>query len=319
MAQSELHNPFNSLVGKSPELQTLLRAARIVATSDVTVLISGETGTGKELLAQALHEGSPRSEQPFVSVNCAARPEDSIETELFGFQADPLADTPDQEGLVQQAENGTLFLDEIGDLSADAQARLLQLLEHQEIQPLGAAQTRRVNVRIIGASHYPLLERVKTGAFRKDLYYRLAVVPLDLPPLRERQGDIPLLARHFVSTISTQHELEPPQLSKRALQHLERHDWQGNVRELRNLCERLCILLPGQTIQPTNLNLPEREQDSESGFRLPAGGIRLESLEKDAIHQALDLAGGNKSQAARLLGISRDTLLYRLKKYALGN
>lgn len=297
----------------------MLRAARIVATSDVTVLISGETGTGKELLAHALHEGSPRSDQPLVSVNCAARPENTIESELFGFQTDPLSDRPDQVGLVQQAGNGTLFLDEIGDLPADAQARLLQLLEHQEIQPVGAGQPRKVNVRIIAATHYPLYERVKAGAFRKDLYYRLAVVPLELPPLRERQGDIPLLAKHFVNTISAQHGLASPQFSKRALQHLERHDWQGNVRELRNLCERLCILLPGQTIQPTNLNLPERERNSESGFRLPAGGIRLESLEKDAIHQALDLAGGNKSQAARLLGISRDTLLYRLKKYALGN
>jgi DNA-binding NtrC family response regulator len=316
MGQTDLNNPFHELLGKSPEIQTTLRAAQIVASSDVTVLISGETGTGKELLARALHQGSPRAHQALISINCASRPEDTIESELFGLEQNEPGRR--QEGLVRQAENGTLFLDEIADLPLSAQARLLQLLEHREIQPLGSDQVEKVNVRIIAATHGSLYEQVKSGAFRKDLYYRLAVVPLDLPPLRERQGDIPLLARHFVQVFAAQYDLDAPQFSKRALQHLEQHAWQGNVRELRNLCERLCILLPGQTIQPANLNLPVSERASESGFRLPAGGIQLESLEKDAIHQALDLAGGNKSQAARLLGISRDTLLYRLKKYALG-
>jgi DNA-binding NtrC family response regulator len=311
MPEQTPETPFAPLVGNSPELQTTLRAASIVSSADVTVLISGETGTGKKLLARSLHNGSPRAGQPFIAVNCAGYTDEHADAELFG--------ETHGDGLVQRAEGGTLFLDQISDLPAQAQGKLLRLLEQGEIHQTDASQPTRVNVRIIAASHKGLYELVKKGSFRKDLYYRLAVVPLELPPLRERQGDTVQLARHFIEELSTQHQLQAPKLSKSSLQRLGQYRWPGNVLELRNLCERLCILLPGQTIQPTNLGLPEDMPQADTGFRLPASGIQLETLEQDAIRQALNMTGGNKSQAARLLGITRDTLLYRLKKYALSS
>jgi DNA-binding NtrC family response regulator len=313
------NDPFATMIGNSPELNTTLRSAQIVARTETTVLITGETGTGKELLARALHDASPRSDKPFVAINCAALPEGLIESELFGYRKGAYTGADrNGPGFVRQAEGGTLFLDEIGDLPAAAQARLLRLLEQGEVQPLGDHQTHRVDVRIVVATHQPLYDLVQKGRFRQDLYFRLAVVPLEIPALKHRQGDIPLLARHFIQDIADNLGITPPKFTRQALARLNQHAWPGNVRELRNLCERLCILLPGQTIGPGNLGLGNESSQTESGFRLPSTGIRLESLEQDAIRQALSMAEGNKSRAARLLGISRDTLLYRLKKYQLG-
>ena len=247
----------------------MLRSARMVAMTDVTVLIIGETGTGKELMAKALQASSPRSNKPFVTINCSALPETLAESELFG---------------------------------------------HKKGSFTGAH-----NVRVIAATNANLQERIDRGEFRKDLYYRLNVVPLEIPPLRERIGDVGLLLQHFIQEFSKNHSLKAAKLGKEALTKLTSYHWPGNVRELRNMCERLCILSAGETIDLTHLP-PEvfsRMAQQKPEVELPKEGIRLEQVEIDLIRQALDRTDGNRSRAAKLLGISRDTLLYRMQKYKI--
>jgi len=313
---------FRALIGQSPNFEAMLRSARMVASTDVTVLIVGETGTGKEVLATALQNHGPRAGQPFITLNCAALPESLVESGLFGHRRGAFTGAvASQTGRLQAADGGTLFMDEVDSLPLPIQAKLLRFLETGEIQPVGDTQPQRVDVRVIAATNTNLPKKIAQGEFRKDLYYRLNVVPLDIPPLRERTGDIQLLLNHFIGHFAAEHKLPPPTLSKSALARLQDYHWPGNVRELRNVCERLSILLAGRVIEEGNLPReianPAPSAHNKGSFALPEGGIELEKVELDLIQQALARTNGNRSRSARLLGISRDTLLYRMQKHHL--
>ena len=311
---------FERLIGQSPNFEALLRSAKMVAATDVTVLIVGETGTGKEVIAHALKNNSPRAEKPFVTLNCAALPESLAESELFGHKKGAFTGAVgNQTGRLQAADGGTVFLDEVDSLPVPLQAKLLRFLETGEIQPVGENFTSRVDVRVIAATNTSLQDRIAKGEFRKDLYYRLNVVPLEIPPLRERMGDIQVLLQHFQSQFARDHNLPAPVYSKNALNRLLSYHWPGNVRELRNVCERLSILLAGRTIEENNLpaEIVNRTPVQKPLFDLPELGIDLEKVEIDLIRQALNRTNGNRSRSARLLGISRDTLLYRMQKYGI--
>lgn len=313
---------FNRLIGNSPELEALLRAARLTAATDVAVLILGETGTGKELLARAIHAGSRRARQPLVTLNCATLPESLAESEIFGHRRGAFTGaTGAGAGRIRAAHGGTLFLDEIGELPAAVQAKLLRFLEAGECQPVGESRPEVLDVRLIAATNRDLDAEVRAGRFRADLYYRLNIVPLALPALRERTGDLMLLLEHFTGELATRHALGPPRYARSALECLQHYPWPGNIRELRNFCQRMVILLNGRTIERDNLPVEIRQHAScnepITGFRLPETGLRLEDLEVTMIRQALTRTNGNRSRAARLLGLTRDTLLYRMKKHGL--
>jgi transcriptional regulator with PAS, ATPase and Fis domain len=313
---------FDDILTRSPLMEAVLRSAHLIAQTDASVLITGESGTGKELVAQAMHTASPRSKRPFITVNCAALPETLAESLLFGHRKGAFtgADSA-QTGLVGAADGGTLFLDEIGELPLNLQAKLLRFLESGEVLPLGESQPKRLNVRVFAATHRDLYALSQAGQFRQDLFYRLNIVPVELPPLRERKEDISVLTSHFLHHFAAQHKLPATTLGKDARTHLLHYTWAGNVRELRNLCERLSILLAGRDIGLNNLPLEIRQPASRisaaSPFSLPESGVNLDELERDLLNQALERTQNNKSHAARLLGISRDALNYRLKKYAL--
>ncbi len=316
------HNYDATLIGSSPQLAAVLRAARLVAMTDAPVLIQGESGTGKELLAANVHRDSRRGKQPMITVNCAALPENLAESLLYGHRKGAFTGaTGDQPGFIVQAHGGTLFLDEIGELPLAIQAKLLRFLESGECQAVGQATCQHVDVRVIAATNRDLATEVAAGRFREDLFYRLNVVPLQLPPLRERADDIAELLHYHTAHVAKRYALETPRYSARALQQLQQYSWPGNVRELRNLCERVVILCGGRDIQPENLpqeiRQPLAAKAASNGFSLPPEGVRLEELEVTLIRQALAQTEGNRSRAARLLGLTRDTLLYRLKKYAI--
>ena len=310
---------FNSIIGQSPALDSLIRSAKIVAATDVTVLIKGETGTGKEVLATAIQKTSARADKAFITLNCAALPESLIESELFGHKKGSFTGaTTDKQGLFQAADGGTLFLDEINSLPLSIQAKLLRFLESGECLAVGDIRPYTVNVRVISATNSDLSQQIAAGEFRQDLYFRLNVVPLELPPLAQRAEDIEHLIKHFLAGFEDAYSITAPKFSKQALKTLKAYPWPGNIRELRNLCERLSILLAGRTIEPENLP-PEFSAKSSSpaatDFTLPEIGLQLDSLEADLISQALNRTHGNRSKSARLLGISRDTLLYRMQKH----
>jgi DNA-binding NtrC family response regulator len=312
------------MLGQAPEFQSVLRAMRIVSATDATVLITGESGTGKELLAQALVESSHRRGKPFITVNCAALPVQLAESELFGHRKGAFTSaTADGIGKMQAADRGTLFLDEIGELPMSVQAKLLRFLETGECQPVGHARSQRVDVRIVAATNRDLSKAVEEGTFRSDLYYRLYVVPLELPALRERPGDVPLIMKGLTTSLAKKYNLVPPRYSKSTLKILNAYHWPGNVRELKNFCERMLILFSGRMVEPANLpvefkqSVAPKAAANDSGFELPEQGISMDELEANLIEQALFKTAGNRSRAARLLGMSRDTLLYRMKKYAI--
>ena len=312
---------FKAIIGKSPALDALIRNAKIAAATDVTILLNGETGSGKEVFANAIQKSSSRAGKPFITLNCAALPESLIESELFGHRKGSFTGaTGNTEGLFRAADGGTLFLDEINSLPIAIQAKLLRFIETGECLAVGETVPYIADVRIIAASNGDLNQQIADGSFRRDLYFRLNVVPLNLPSLAQRVGDIELLIGHFLKIFEREHSIQPPEFSHKALKALRVYSWPGNIRELRNLCERLCILLPGKLVEPENLP-PEFALTTTSPalpqFSLPSTGLDLDNLEASLIVQALEMARGNRSKSARLLGLSRDTLLYRMQKHGL--
>lgn len=305
------------LLGDSPQMQAVHNLIRRMASTDASVLILGESGTGKELVARQLHNQGPRADGPFVAVNCAAIPANLLESELFGHVRGAFTGaTRNHQGKFDLANGGTLFLDEIGELPTELQPKLLRALQEKEVTPVGG-KTRPVDLRIIAATNRNLEEEVHTGTFREDLYYRLAVLPLTLPPLREREEDIPLLAQHFLDRFARGRTLS---LSRETLSALQRYPWPGNVRELVNLMERLAVLARGDEIQRDDLPL-KILTCGKSGARgvvhLPPEGYALEEIVCQAILQALAFCSWNQTRAAEFLHVPRHVLAYRIEKYHL--
>lgn len=308
-----MNDKTTKLLGSSAEFLRAIHTARMVAGTDASVLVLGERGVGKELLAREIHASSRRREKPFLVVNCAGITEEQLEAELSVCAAEEL-DLPEAGGA---DEGGTLFLDEVGELSLEAQARLLNFLESREMGHPGC-----INARVIASSSVDLQALADSGRMRTDLFYRLYVVPVEVPALRERGGDIVLLLKQFSAELAHLHGRKAPRYSVTSRNLLKTYHWPGNVRELRNFCERMVILMAGKIVQPENLPIEirrgsEQMPDLDRCFVLPAEGLDLVALEQDMIRQALGLTGGNRSKAARLLRITRDTLLYRIQKHAI--
>ncbi len=319
---------FDQIVGESPAIRELLALARKVAESEVSsVLLQGESGTGKDLVAKAIHYQSTRSEEPFVAINCAALPGTLIESELFGYEKGAFTDAKARkEGLFEQAEGGTLFLDEIGELELSLQAKLLRVLEEGSFRRVGGLRDLPLDVRVIAASNRDLKTESEAGRFRADLFYRLSIIQIDIPPLRERGDDVRLLAKHYISSFKSRLRKSISGIAPEALAAFRRYEWPGNVRELRNVIERAMILEDDETITTkylprglagesrTGNEAPSDGARAADQFRLPADGVSLDEVEMSLVRQALERSGGNQTKAAELLDISRDQLRYRLKK-----
>jgi two-component system NtrC family response regulator len=312
-----------TIVAASPEMNAVMRRVDKVADSGATVLIRGESGTGKELVARALHERSSRSGEPFVAVNCAAIPEELLESVLFGHREGSFTGaTADSEGKFAAADKGTLFLDEIAEMSPDLQSKLLRVLEEGEIDVVGETRPRPVDVRVLAATHRDIEQLVEAGDFREDLYYRLNVVPLEIPPLRERREDIPVLVRTFLRS-QTDRDVA---IDREVDDALMAYDWPGNVRELRNVVERMCLLCEGGRLTEDDIPAQVRSapaaqpSDVEGGglpFELPEDGLDLMDLERRVIEAVLEKTDGNQSAAARYLNLPRHKLIYRMEKFGL--
>lgn len=319
----------SGIIGNSPPMAELLEMIAYVAPTEATVLIGGESGTGKELVASALHRNSPRRKGPLVKVNCAALVENLLESELFGHEKGAFTGADKRrEGKFLQADGGTIFLDEIGETSPAMQAKLLRVLQEHEIQRVGGQETIRINVRVVAASNRVLEESVREGKFREDLYYRLNVVTLTVPPLRERGEDIPLLAAHFLEKFAARNRRQVAGITPQAMDLLLRHPWPGNVRELENAIERGVILMRGDYLDEQGLPLTLRKNEpipsgNHTGEQFASGQNKtalpssLEEAEKLVLIQTLEETGGNRSEAARRLNITRKTLLSKINKYGL--
>ena len=304
------------MVGVSEAMRQVLKRIGQVAASDASVLVLGETGTGKELVARALHRNSVRASQPFVGVNCAAIPAELMESELFGHVKGAYSGaTSDRMGRFREAHGGTLFLDEIGDMGLATQAKMLRVLQEREVVPVGGTQAVAVDVRIVAATHHDLPAAVREGRFREDLWYRLQVIPIVLPPLRERPGDLILLAEHFLRHLSDK------SLSAAAARALLAHPWPGNVRELRNAMQRAAALSNGPVIGVEHLGLPDPTVSPGAGFDIPWNGPMdgaLAVVEREMIVRALQASAGNRAEAARRLGLHRQQLYRKLQQHGLG-
>ncbi len=315
-------NEFDYIIGKSTAITKSLQAVKQVAPTDATVLIQGETGTGKELFARAVHEASQRRSKTMVTMNCAALPSQLIESELFGHLKGAFTGaTANREGRFTLADKGTIFLDEIGELPLELQAKLLRVIQEGEFQPVGSSGTVKVDVRIIAATHKDLKKQVEAGAFREDLYFRLNVFPIMVPPLREREGDVELLANAFISKISRKKALKMKPLSKADINKLYAYQWPGNIRELQNILERAIILSNQGEITLNHLlpTGPDKKQESNSGNEILTDAM-IRQLEKENIIRALNLTQwkiSGKDGAASLLNLPRTTLASKIKKFAI--
>jgi two-component system NtrC family response regulator len=312
---------FENIIGHSEALLSVLEMAARAARTNSTILISAETGPGKELLARAIHYNSLRKEKPFVTINCGAIPKDLLESELFGHVKGSFTGAmAHKRGKIELADGGTLFLDEIGEMPLELQVKMLRLIQQGEIEKVGATEPNKVDVRIIAATHRNLQAMIEDQTFREDLYYRLAVIPLELPPLRERAEDVPELVQHFF--VKTRERVGRPEvvLPQQVIKHFQNYRWPGNVRELENIIERIVVLAPGDEIQVADLpDYLRREHVSVDTLNLdlPQQGVSLEAIEKELLVRALQKFNWNQTHAARYLDISRKALIYRMEKHRI--
>lgn len=303
---------FENIIGESDEIQDAIKMAKKVAHSDMSVLLQGETGTGKELFAQAIHQTSPRKNGPFVALNCSAFPKDMLESELFGFKKGAFTGAADsKKGLIEEADGGTLFLDEIGEMDIGLQAKLLRFLENKKFTKLGETKERKVNIRVIAATNKNLKKETEEEAFRDDLYYRLAGFKIEIPPLREHSADIPLLANFFLKRLNK----KVRDIADETMQLLMSYPWQGNIRELKNIIERAAILAEGTTLTPDLL--PQEFHQRESTDSGISSVSPLKEVERKHIKRVLTKTEGNRTQAARILGIGTSTLYRKIEEYDL--
>lgn len=306
---------FHRIVAESDEIKQAIDIARKLAESDTTVLIQGESGTGKELFARAIHCESARKDKPFIDLNCSALPVHLIESELFGYEKGAFTDAKSlKKGMFELADKGTLFLDEIGDMDLSTQSKLLRVIETKSFRRLGGTKDISVDVRIVSATNKELKKLVENNAFREDLYYRINVVPLIIPPLRNRKQDIPLLINHFVSVIAKELKKEIAGIEEGAVKYFLQYYWPGNVRELKNIIERMILLTNGNTLKKEYVPIELIESSDGAGAE-QYSTMELDKVEKELIIKALALADGNQTKAAQSLSISRDALRYRMKKH----
>ena len=309
---------FENNIGHSPVLMHVLESAARVAQTSVTILIRGETGTGKELLAKAIHHNSSQRDHPFVTINCGAIPRDLLESELFGHVRGAFTGAlTHKKGKIETADGGTVFLDEIGEMPLDLQVRILRLIQEHEIEKIGASNSTHVQVRIIAATHRNLESMVESGSFREDLYYRLAVVPIEIPPLRDRREDIAELVCEFFNQSTTKYSRKTLKLPQELIPHFSQYHWPGNIRQLQNTIERMVVLCPRDEITVDDFpNFLRNSSASPASLAIPEG-MTLEAVEKELLHQALSKCNWNQTRAARQLGVTRKILTARIAKYGI--
>lgn len=314
---SEKHS-FDKIIGKSKSIQKAIDLAKMVAETDATVLLTGETGTGKEVFAQAIHQDSKRSKQNFVAINCSAFSKDLLESEMFGHKAGAFTGAvKDQKGLFEEANNGTIFLDEIGEMALDLQAKLLRVLETGELLKVGESKQTKVNVRVIAATNRDLQEEIKKGTFREDLFYRISVFQIPLPHLRERVSDIELLANHFVALFSAKMNKKIKSISPDVLEAMKLYPWHGNIRELKNAIERAVILTSGDQIELDALPIQMQQSPGKNTKSRQLSAFELASVEKLHIQKVINYTNGNKTKTAELLGIAVTTLYRKLAEFGI--
>jgi two-component system response regulator HydG len=312
------HFSKHQIIGKSPAIKKLLDTIEMVAPSEANVLITGESGTGKELVSNAIHNNSPRRDHPFVRINCAAITETLLESELFGHVKGAYTGADKaRKGKFLQADKGSILLDEIGEMALGMQAKLLRVLQEREISPVGSEASLKVDVRVIASTNKDLKQLAVKKVFREDLYFRLNVVNINIPPLRERTEDIPALCLHFLEQFSIQNKKDIKGFSPGAMDAMIRYEWPGNIRELMNCIERVVVLVRSDTIIETDLPFLSHEKIEPTSSDAVIGDMPLFEVEKQAVLQTLESAGGNRSETARRLGITRKTLLKKLKHYQL--
>lgn len=319
-AQLETRFSFEGIIGTSKMLQQAIELAKKVAVTDTTVLLTGETGTGKEVFAQAIHQSSNRKNKNFVAINCSAFSHDLLESEMFGHISGAFTGaTKDKKGLFEEANNGTIFLDEIGEMPLDLQAKLLRVIENGEFIKVGESKVTKVDVRIIAATNRDLLKEIETGHFRQDLYYRLSVFQIQLPSLKERTSDIVLLASHFLAIFNLKMNKKIKTLSDDFISLLKLHNWPGNIRELKNVLERSVILETGDTLTRSSLpiEIQQLQEDGQTGALPILSAFSLASAEKIHIQKVLNYTNGNKTETARLLNIALTTLYRKLDEYKI--